>query len=130
MVQVSGRDAPQRQRAAEVGVVLGGGDGGRGARQLPSQGSGELVGGERGPGGGQGGQHCDGVGPLVLAVGIASALAAARQQRLEVGHQVGGMDVQAAGDLDEDPNRPVVQWRVRAADLVRVDAEQVAQFPG
>ena len=60
------RDAPQRQRPAEIGVVLGGGDGGRGARQLPSQGSGELVGGERGPGSGERGQHGERVGSQVL----------------------------------------------------------------
>jgi hypothetical protein len=48
-----GRDPLQRQRAAEVGVVLGGGDGGRGVRQLPSQAAGQLLDGQWGPGGGQ-----------------------------------------------------------------------------
>ena len=74
-----GRDAPQRQRAAEIGVVLGGGDGGRGARQLPAQGAGELVGGQRGPGGGERGQHGQRVGsPVLAAVGVAAGLAAVR----------------------------------------------------
>ena len=39
------RRAPERQRAAEAGVVLGGGDGRRSTRQRPAQGAGELVGG-------------------------------------------------------------------------------------
>jgi hypothetical protein len=38
------------------------------ARQLPSQGAGELVRGERGPGGGGHGEHGEGIGPPVLAV--------------------------------------------------------------
>jgi hypothetical protein len=72
-----GRDAPQRQRAAEVGMVLGGGDGGRGTRQLASQAAGELVGGERDPGGGERGQRGERVGELVLAsAGVAGGLAA------------------------------------------------------
>jgi len=40
------------------------------------------------------------------------------------------VDVEAAGDLDEDLHGPVGQRRVRAADQVRVDAEQVAELPG
>jgi hypothetical protein len=86
--------------------------------------------GERGPGGGERGQHGERVGPPVLAdAGVGGGLAAVRQQRFELGNQVGRMDVEAAGDLDEDLHRPVEQRRVRAADLVRVDAEQVAQLP-
>jgi hypothetical protein len=61
----SGRDAPQRQRAAKIRIVLGGGDGARGARQRPAQGAGELVGGQRGSGGGERGQHDEGVGSPV-----------------------------------------------------------------
>ena len=106
-VQVSGGTAPQRQRAAEIGVVLGGGDGGRGARQLPFQGAGELVGGQRGPGGGERGQHGERVGsPVLAAVGVAAGLAAARQQRLQFRDQVGRVEVEPAGDLDEGLHRP------------------------
>jgi hypothetical protein len=95
------------------------------------RGAGELVGGQRGPGGGERGQHGQRVGsPVLAAVGAAAGLAAVRQQRLEFWDQVGRVDVEAAGDLDEDPRRPVEQQRVRVPDQVRVDAEQVAQLPG
>lgn len=69
------------RRAAEVGVVLGGGEGGRGARQLPSQAAGEVVGGERGPGGGEHGQHGEGVGSPVLAAAGAGAVVPPGPQR-------------------------------------------------
>src|SRR5260370_39650290 len=90
---------------------------GRGARQPPSQGAGELGGGQRGPGGGERGQHGEGVDvPVLAAAGAAGGLAAVRQQRLELGNQVGRMKVEAAGDLDEDLYRPAGQRRGWGAD--------------
>jgi hypothetical protein len=85
-VQVPGGTRRRASGPPRSGVVLGGGDGGRRARQLPFQGAGGLVGGERGPGGGQRGQHGEGVGPPVrAAAGVAGGLAAVRQHRLELG---------------------------------------------
>jgi len=44
-------------------------------------------------------------------------------------HQVGWVDAEAAGDLNEHLHRPVKQRRVQAADQVWVDAGQVTQLP-
>jgi hypothetical protein len=49
---------------------------------------------------------------------------------VEFGDEVGGVHVQAPGDLDQGGDGPVVKVRaVVAVQVVGVDAEQVAHLP-
>jgi hypothetical protein len=91
----------------------------------------ELVSRQRGPDGDQRDQDGERVGPLVV---VAPGVAGAWRWRVSSGSSSGtrsaGVEVEEAGDLEQDLHGPAGQRRVRAADQVRVDAEQVTQLPG
>lgn len=127
--EVVGCRAAQGVRSAELGVGPGVGKGVGGAVVSPAQRLGEVVRGERAASVGErvedGGRVRVGAGVLgwVLGVGVAGQLV----DGLGVRGEVGGVQVQAAGEFEDDVQGLVGQ-RVHG-DGALVDAEEVGELP-